>query len=124
MEDVSLWHLRLSHLIIDNLIKLLTKYQFVDGLLINKDKKFKFCKECVFRMQHKESFPNEGGLRFGEVLGLIHCNVWGLTKTTSFGGVQYFKTFVNNWSRKRFCYFLQRKGKCFSKFLEGESIIK
>jgi len=62
----------------------------VDGLLINKDEKFEFCKECVFRMQHKESFPKEGGLRFGEVLGLVHCNVWGVTKITSFGGVQYF----------------------------------
>jgi hypothetical protein len=54
------------------------------------DEKFEFCKECVFRMQHKESFPKEGGLRFGEVLWLVHYNVWGLTQTTSFGGVQYF----------------------------------
>ncbi len=78
----------------------------MDGLLINKDEKLEFCKECVFRMQHRESFPKEGGSRFGEVLGLIHCDVWGLAKTTSLGRVQYFLTFTNNRSRKTFCYFL------------------
>ncbi len=66
----------------------------------------------------------KGQLRSGEVLGLVHCDVWGPTKTTSFGGVRHLKTFINNWSRKTFCYFLQRKGNCFSKFLEGESIVK
>jgi len=96
----------------------------VDGFIINKDEKLKFNKDYVFKMQYKESFPKEGQSRSSEVLGLVHCDVWGLAKTISFGGVRYFLTFINNWLRKTFYYFLQRKGNCFSKFLEGESTVK
>jgi len=60
------------------------------------------CSECNIQ----NHFPRREDRDFGEVLGLVHCDVQGLAKTTSLGGVQYFLTFTNNWSRKTFCYFL------------------
>jgi hypothetical protein len=35
-----------------------------------------------------------------KVLGLVHLNVWGLIKVTSFSGSRYFITFTNDFSRK------------------------
>jgi hypothetical protein len=78
----------------------------MDGLSINKDDELEFCESYVLGKQHRESFPKEGVSRANEVLKLIHCDVWGPTKTTSFGGVWYFLTFTNYCSRKTFCYFL------------------
>jgi hypothetical protein len=78
----------------------------------------------VLGKQHRESFPKEGVSRANEVLKLIHCDVWGPTKTTSFGGVWYFLTFTNYCSRKTFCYFLWRKGECISKFLNFKAFAK
>lgn len=85
-KDVNLWHQWLGHLGIDN-SRLLTRQQIMDGLSINKDDELEFCEGYVLRKQHRESFPKEGVSRASEVLRLIHCDVWGLVKTTSFGGV-------------------------------------
>ncbi len=83
------------------------------GLSINKDEELEFCEGYVLGKQHKESFPKERGSRVGEVLRLIHYDVCGLAKTTSFGGVWYFFTFIDDCSRKTFCYFCKEKENVF-----------
>ncbi len=40
------------------------------------------------------------------------------------GWVQYFLTFINDYFRKTFCYFLKGKGECFSKFLEFKVFVE
>jgi hypothetical protein len=52
--------------------------------------------------QHREPFPKEGGIATTKG----HCDILGLTETNSFGGVGYFVTFINDYYRKTFCYFL------------------
>ncbi len=122
-KDVNLWHQWLGHLGIDN-SRLLTRQHIMDGLSINKDDELEFCEGYVLGKQHRESFPKEGVSRVSEVLRLIHCDVWGPAKTTSFGGVWYFLTFTNDCSRKTFFYFLRIKGECISKFLNFKAFAK
>jgi hypothetical protein len=122
-KDVNLWHQWLGHLGIDN-SRLLTRQQIMDGLSINKDDELEFCEGYVLGKQHRESLPKEGVLRASEVLRLIHCDVWGLAKTTSFGGVWYFLTFTNDCLRKTFFYFLRIKGECISKFWNFKAFAK
>jgi hypothetical protein len=54
----------------------------------------------------------KGGLYTIEILGLVHCNVWGLGKTTSLGEVWYFLTFIDDYFRIFFAI-LEGKGIMF-----------
>jgi hypothetical protein len=58
--------------------------------------KLPFFQGCVLGKEHKESFPNEGATRASEILGLVHNDIWGLAKTTSFKGARYFITFIDD----------------------------
>jgi len=82
-----------------------------------------FCEGCTLVKQHQELFPKEGRSRATKLLGLIHCNIWGPTKTFSFEGVQYFFIFTNDCSMETLSYFLCQKQECFSKFKEFKMFI-
>jgi hypothetical protein len=49
---------------------------------------YKCLKGCMFKKQHKEPFLTEGRLcTTVQVIGLVHYDVWGSTKTISLGGI-------------------------------------
>lgn len=79
---------------------------------------FTFCESCVQGKHYREAFPKEGASRANKLLGLIHTDVWGLTKSPSFGGAKYFVSFTDDFSRKSFLYILKSKGECLSRFKE------
>jgi hypothetical protein len=83
-----------------------------------------FCESCAFGKQHKEPFPMNGAFRTTKVLGLVHLDVWGPTKVTSFNGSRYFITFTNDFSRITFVSFMQSKNECFRKFQEWNFFAK
>jgi hypothetical protein len=62
-------------------------------LSINKDVELEFCESCTLEKQHWEPFPKEGGLRVAKLLGLVHCDIQGLVKTSSFRGCVVFLDF-------------------------------
>jgi hypothetical protein len=49
-----------------------------------------FCESCAFGKQHKEPFPMNGAFCTTKILGLLHLDVWGPTKVTSFNGLKVF----------------------------------
>jgi hypothetical protein len=49
-----------------------------------------FCESCAFGKQHKEPFPMNGTFCATKILGLLHLDVWGPTKVTSFNGLKVF----------------------------------
>ncbi len=61
-----------------------------------------FCEGCMVKKPHREPFPKEGII--GTTKG--HCDILGLAETNSFEGVGYFITFIDDYYRKTFCYFL------------------
>jgi hypothetical protein len=61
--------------------------------------------------QHKAAFPKEGGSRAIKLLGLIHSNIWGRAKNLSLIGMKYFLSFMDDFSRKYFCYFFEDQKK-------------
>ncbi len=65
-----------------------------------------------------------GAFRTTKVLGLVHLDVWGPTKVTSFNGSRYFITFTNDFSRITFVSFMQSKNECFRKFQEWNFFAK
>ena len=73
-EDV--WHRQFGHLGAKNLEKL-AKHKLTDGFDFDTAKEMKFCEACVDGKHHRCKFPNSGGSRSKEPLGLVHSDVCG-----------------------------------------------
>eukprot|EP01018_Ginkgo_biloba_P016798 Gb_10865 [translate_table: standard] len=75
------------------------------------------CEGCIYGKQHRDSFP---ALKFKarENLELVHTNLCGLMRTLSMGKARYFMSFIDDYTRKIWVYFLKEKFKAFMKFIE------
>ena len=111
-DTTKLWHLRLGHMSVNGLLEL-HKKQLLKGV---KTCKLEFCKYCVFGKQHKIRIKSAVHNSKG-VLDYIHSDVWGPAPARSKGGAEYFVTFIDDYSRKVWVYFLKNKSEVFSKFL-------
>ena len=58
------------------------------------------------------------------ILDYIHTDVWGPTKTTSFGGKHYFVTFVDDFSRRAWVYTLKSKDEVLETFLVWKKMVE
>ena len=56
--------------------------------------------------------------RSKKILNYIHSDVWGPAPTKSHGGARYFVTFMDDYSRKLWVYFMREKSEVFEKFKE------
>lgn len=111
-SDSYLWHQRMSHLNLSDLRKL---PNCVEGVNINKNKSNMVCEYCQEGKQSRLPFPKEGS-RAKKPLELVHSDVCGPLEVKSIGGAQYFLTFVDDFTRKVYVYFLKSKSEVFSKF--------
>ena len=57
-------------------------------------------------------------------LELIHSNVCGPMSSTSLSGFEYYITFIDDYSRKTWIYFLKAKSEVFEKFKEFKALIE
>ena len=57
-------------------------------------------------------------------LELIHSDVCGPMSSTSLSGFEYYITFIDDFSRKTWIYFLKAKSEVFEKFKEFKSLIE
>jgi hypothetical protein len=80
-----------------------------------KSCKLDFCKYCTMGKQWRVQFKTATHKTNG-ILDYVHSNIWGLVRTPSKGGAQYFMSFIDDYSRKAWVYFLKNKSKAFAKF--------
>ena len=106
LNNCDLWHQRLGHLGMTN-VQLLAN-GMVDGIAnLETSEASTTCVGCIHGKQHRQPFPLEGGKRATALLGIVHTDICGPMKTTSFNGAKYFLTFIDDMSRKTFVYFLK-----------------
>jgi len=55
-----------------------------------------------------------------EILNFFHTNVWGPIKTASIVGINYFVSFINDYSRRYWVYTIKHKGKVLELFVESK----
>ena len=55
---------------------------------------------------------------------MIHSDVCGRMPTTSLNGYVYYRTFVDDYSRKTWIYFLKGKDEVFNKFKEFKALVE
>eukprot|EP00253_Pinus_taeda_P036572 PITA_36572 len=113
-DENWLWHLRFGHLNFGGL-NLLSRKGMVRGLpLIEKPDSL--CEGCILGKQHRESFPSGKCIRAKAPLEIVHSDVCGPMQTPSLAGSQYFLTFIDDFTRKFWVYFLKNKSEVFEKF--------
>jgi hypothetical protein len=75
------------------------------------------CKGCALGKNAKASFPSSKNRSKG-ILDLIHPDVSGSMSVASLQGSSYYVTFINNFSRKTWIFFMKAKDEVFSRFRE------
>ncbi|KAE8658140.1 Retrovirus-related Pol polyprotein from transposon TNT 1-94 [Hibiscus syriacus] len=110
-DTTKLWHMRLAHLSERGMAEL-HKRNLLHGV---KSCKLDFCKYCVLGKQTKVRFKTAKHTTQG-ILDYVHSDVWGPSTTSSLGGSRYYVTFIDDFSRKVWVYFLKQKYEVFEKF--------
>ncbi|KAG8480615.1 hypothetical protein CXB51_024767 [Gossypium anomalum] len=104
-DDITkLWHMRLGHMSENSMVEL-SKRGLLDGQGICK---LNFCEHCVFGKQKRVRFTR-GIHNMKETLEYIHSDLWGLSRVPSRGGANYMLTFIDDFSRKVWAFFLKQK---------------
>ncbi|KAG8498115.1 hypothetical protein CXB51_006865 [Gossypium anomalum] len=111
-DDITkLWHMRLGHMSENGMVEL-SKRGLLDEQGICK---LNFCEHCVFRKQKRVRFTREIHNTKG-TLEYIHSDLWGPSRVPSRGGANYMLTFIDDFSRKVWAFFLKQKSDVFSAF--------
>lgn len=107
-NDNILWHRRMGHLNQADLVKL--KNGMATGIDFVNKKDFQPCVNCLKGKQFRFPFPKEG-TRASSLLEIVHSDLCGPMENASLGGARYFISFIDDFSRKVFVYFLETKTK-------------
>uniref|UniRef100_A0A2N9ELY1 CCHC-type domain-containing protein n=1 Tax=Fagus sylvatica TaxID=28930 RepID=A0A2N9ELY1_FAGSY len=63
------------------------------------------------------SYKSENGImKVSKGAMIVMTDIWGPVRTPSKGGAQYFMSFIDDYSRKAWVYFLKNKSEAFAKF--------
>lgn len=74
------------------------------------------CEGCALGKHARGHFPTNEAWRAQSPLQLVHSDLCGLMQTQSMGKASYFLTFINDFSRYCWVYFLKHKDEAFEYF--------
>ena len=114
-NETELWHYRYGHLPFQSMSQL-QKQCMVKGLPHLFDQ-LSPCESCIIGKHQRASFPSSS-YRAEDRLELVHTDLCGPMQTESLGGSHSFLTFIDDFSRKVWVYFLKYKSETFTKFKE------
>jgi hypothetical protein len=115
-----LWHQRLGHIGKKGLRTLKDK-NLVEGLF-HCNIEFDFCEHCIYGKQNHVQFYSSSHKSCG-VLDLIHSNAFVLVDVPSIGKSTYYVSFIDDYSRRTWVYFLKSKYEVFSQFKEFKAMV-
>ncbi|KAI5347535.1 hypothetical protein L3X38_000422 [Prunus dulcis] len=111
-DKTELWHQKLGH-ISQKRLQELHKQGLLEGV---SSCKLDFCDYFVLGTQRKVAFTSSNAdNRSKKQLSYIHLDVWGPAPTKS-NGARYFVTFMDDFSRKVWVYFMKQKYEVFAQF--------
>jgi transposase InsO family protein len=118
-DYVHLWHQCLSHMS-EKWLKVLVDRKSLPSL---KFMNLNFCKYCVFGKKCRQKFKAGRNISKG-ILDYIHLDVLGPSPIVSLGGLSYFVTFLDDYSRKVWVYLLKRKVDVFNTFKQFRALVE
>jgi hypothetical protein len=113
-KNAMLWHNRYGHFSFTGL-NLLQQKEMVIGLP-NLNVSTKVCGDCLIGKQQRNSFPKESIWRATQVLQLIHADIYDPITPISNSNKRYIITFIDDYSRKVWAYFIVAKSEAFTAF--------
>jgi hypothetical protein len=81
------------------------------------------CKGCALGKYAKTTFPSSDN-RVACILDLIHTDVCGPMSSASLSGFLYYVTFIDDFSRKSWIFFMKTKGQVFQQFQEFKALVE
>jgi hypothetical protein len=108
----ELWYKRMGHLHHKALPIL---REIVIGLSKFNIEPHGVCRGCTLGKHAKVVFPSSRH-RSKEILDLVHSNVCGPMLVASISGSMYYVSFIDDFSRKTWIYFLKTNDEVFSRF--------
>lgn len=97
----NVWHTRLGHLSSKRLLSM-------KSVLGIPNTHVSPCYICPFAKQRRLSFPFNNNVA-SAVFDIVHCDIWGPFKVSTYTGYQYFITIVNDCSRYTWTYLMRSK---------------
>jgi hypothetical protein len=101
-----LWHERIGHIREKGLQAMQNKGMVEHFPECNLE--VNFCEHCINRKKNRVRFPS-GTKRENGILELVHSDVFGSFTVPSLGGSLYYVSFIDDFSRKTWIYFLRNK---------------
>ncbi|KAM1072945.1 hypothetical protein ACFX2B_017883 [Malus domestica] len=95
----------------------------VSGLPQIKDSS-RVCENCMVGKQPRDPFPKRSTLRASQSLQLIHADICGPIKPASNSKKRYLLTFIDDFTRKTWVYFLVEKSEAFRFFKVFKSLVE
>uniref|UniRef100_A0A2N9FY74 Integrase catalytic domain-containing protein n=1 Tax=Fagus sylvatica TaxID=28930 RepID=A0A2N9FY74_FAGSY len=121
-DNTHLWHCRYGHLSFKGLRTLQYK-QMVKGLPQLKAPS-KICTDCMVGKQHRDAIPKRSLWRASQRLQLVHADICGPIKPVSNSKKRYFISFIDDYSRKVWIYFLAEKSEAFTIFKNYKNLVE
>ena len=122
-DETWLWHRRVAHANMDHLGKLVSK-ELVIGLPKLRFEKDVLCDACQKGKQVKASFKSKNIVSTTRPLQLLHMDLFGPSRTMSFGGNYYALVIVDDYSRFTWTLFLANKSDAFRAFKRLAKVIQ
>ena len=119
VNQTQLWHLRLGHINLDRICRLVTSGHF-SPLDVNA---LPVCEPCLEGKMTMRPFKAKG-YRVKEVLDFVHTDLCGAMSTSARGGYEYFVTFIDDYSRYGYIYLMHHKSETFEKFREFKAEVE
>ena len=113
-SQADLWHRRLGHFHTRGIQRMIAS-EAVRGLPPLRFSE-KICNGCQLGKHVRTKLPKEATHQTSQILELVHSDVCGPFKVSSTGGARYFVTFIDDYSRKIWVYFISQKSQVLDKF--------
>ena len=82
------------------------------------------CSRCVLKKHHQDSFDKRASWHASVPLELVHSDLCGPLPSASFSSFKYFLTFIDDYSKCTWFYFLKLKSEVFNMFLAYKALVE
>jgi len=113
-KEAYLWHCRFGHLNYKALSTLANSEMVVGLPTLTQPQNT--CHTCLTGKQSRRSFPSQSSWRASKRLQLVHSDICGPIQPASHSDKRYFLSFIDDFTRKTWVYFLHEKSEALAVF--------